>query len=187
MSRNIDRRRFCLALCGAAVLPLAARAQSDIKVSAEVRQDGDVYFIDIRAHSVAPPMEAWSVLTDFDHMTHFLPNLTQSQVTARNGQLLTVTQKGEAQIAGMSFPFETVRQVELKPYDVIRTRLLSGNMKKMVSTTTLHPDTGGSFIQLHAEAEPDFWVPPLVGPSVMRRQLESQFTAMLAEIQRRHG
>lgn len=188
MSQLNPRRRFCLALAGLVGLPWwVGAAEPEPNIQLDVVEEGDGYRIDARAKVSVPPAEAWGVLTDFDHMASFLPNLVQSKVTARNGNLLTVAQQGVAKVAGMSFPYETVRQVELKPFESVKTRLVSGNMKKMNTVTVVRSDGPGSHIHFSAEAVPDFWIPPMVGPALMRAHAESQFAALMGEIQRRHG
>lgn len=184
------RRQCCRALASLPCLALlfASRlwaAEPEAPIRVEVSSEGDGYLIQAQIHAPEPPQEVWAVLTDFDHMASFLPNLSQSRITAKNGSSLTVAQKGQAKLAGMAFPFETVRELELKPFESVKSRLISGNMKKMNTTTTLHPESGGTGIHFVAEAVPDFWIPSLIGPSLMRHQVESQFSAILVEIQRR--
>ena len=43
----------------------------------------------------------------------------------------------------------------------------------------------GTRLSYHAEVVPAFWFPPLIGPSVVRRETAEQFSAMTREMQRR--
>ena len=49
----------------------------------------------------------------------------------------------------------------------------------------LEAETGGTRLQYHAEVQPDFWFPPLIGPALVQRQTAEQFSAMIQEMLRR--
>ena len=54
-------------------------------------------------------LEAWQVMTDYDHMAKFVSNLDESKVMSRTGDTLTVFQKGTAKRGILTFAFENVR------------------------------------------------------------------------------
>ena len=56
-------------------------AREDVRV---VRQ-GESFRIEIDMFLAAPPARAWQVLTDFDHMAAFVPNLERSRIVERTG------------------------------------------------------------------------------------------------------
>ena len=57
----------------------------------------------------------------------------------------------------------------------------------MQSVMTLSADGAGTRLEYHADVEPGFWLPPLVGPSAVQRQTAEQFSAMIEEMLRRAG
>jgi len=161
----------------------ADAGQDDIAV--KVQKDGDSVVIDLTVTVPATPQETWDVLVDFDHMTQFMSSLQSSKILEKNDNQLKVAQKGVASHGGFSFAFESVRAVELKPYDSIRSHLISGTMKKHEGLTQLFPSGTGTKIVYHAESIANVWVPPLVGTSLVEGDVRKQFQEMEAEILKR--
>lgn len=157
----------------------------DIKV--KVQKDGDSVVIDLTVTIPATPQETWAVLVDFDHMPQFLSNLQSSKILEKNGNKWKVAQKGQSSHGGFSFAFESVREVELTPYETIRSHLISGTMKKHEGLTQLFPSGSGTRIVYHAESIAQLWVPPLLGPSVVESDVRKQFQNMETEILRRQA
>src|SRR5437868_3453940 len=62
----------------------------------KVQRSGGSFTVDTIMFTPVPPALAWAVLTDFEHMGGFVPNLTSSQVLERSDALLKVAQKGVA-------------------------------------------------------------------------------------------
>lgn len=105
-----------LLLSGIAMLGNAwAHAEEAVKV--QVLQEGSVIVVDMQMHSTASVREAWSVLTDFAHMIDYVPNLKSSKVLETHGNVLKVQQQGVAQHGFLSFSFESLREIELLPYE----------------------------------------------------------------------
>jgi hypothetical protein len=49
----------------------------------------------------------------------------------------------------------------------------------------LEPEAGGTRLQYHAEVQPEFWMPPLIGPAIVRHETAEQFSAIIDEMIRR--
>ena len=125
------------------------------------------------------------MLTDFDHMAQIVTNLQASRVLSRSATKVIVAQEGRASFGLVSFSFDTVREVELKPFAEIHGRLVRGSMRKMEGTTRLIPESAGTRIVSHGEFIPDVWVPPVVGPSFIEAETRKQFEKMREEMMRR--
>ncbi len=100
----MNRRGACALLLGGllgGVVPVLAAVDTQIDVS----RSGELYVVD--AVMVVPfsPREAWDVLTDFDAMASFVPNLEVSRVTSRSGDRLQVEQRGVARWGPLSQTF----------------------------------------------------------------------------------
>ncbi|WP_295951871.1 SRPBCC family protein [Rhodoferax sp.] len=159
----------------------AAVADSEVHVA---RADGS-FTVDMTIHVPVDPARAWAVLTDFEHMADFVPNLASSQVTERSDGLVKVVQKGVAKYGVFSTHFESTREIHLVPTHEIRAHGVGGNVQRMESLMQLEPDGTGTKLTYHAEVQPGFWFPPLVGPSLVQHQTAEQFTAMLHEMLKR--
>ena len=158
-----------------------AVADSDVHVD---RANGS-FTVDISIHVPVEAEKAWAVLTDFEHMADFVPNLTSSQVTDRSPTLVKVTQKGIAKYGVFSSHFESTREIHLVPSHEIRAHGVGGNIKRMESAMLLEPDATGTQLTYHAEVLPGFWFPPLIGPSLVQHEAAEQFSAMLREMVKR--
>jgi carbon monoxide dehydrogenase subunit G len=178
-----------LALAGLSLLGAigcACAADGVNPADVHVSRNGDSFTVDLVMHASVPPAQAFEVLTDFDHMASFVPNLRASQVLSRQGAVLKVSQQGVAQFGPVSRSFESVREVRLIPPSEIRVHGLSGSVKRMDSLMQLQPEPGGTRLQYHAEVDPGSWMPPLVGPALVQHETAEQFSAMLDEMARRH-
>lgn len=156
---------------------------SDRDVHVE-RADGG-FVVDVVMHTPLRPAQAWAVLTDFEHMASFVPNLKSSRVLERGDGVLKVLQQGVARYGLFSANFESLREIRLAPYSEIRAHGLGGNIQRMESLMRLEPEGSGTRLSYHAEALPGFWFPPMIGPALVRHETAEQFSAMLDEMQRR--
>jgi carbon monoxide dehydrogenase subunit G len=154
---------------------------SDVKV---VRNGGG-FTVDLTVYTPVAPALAWEVLTDFDRMSEFVPNLISSRVTERNESVLKVQQKGVAHYGIFSVNFESIQETRLSPQREINARGVGGNFLRMDSVMLLQAEGAGTRLNYHADVLPDFWFPPFIGPTLARRDIAEQFTGMLREMSRR--
>lgn len=180
--------RFVLTVtCSAALagpcLAESATSTQDIEVSA--KKVNNMVVIDVSLVVPATAKEAWDVLIDYDRMPEFLPNLQSSKVIARTPTQLKVAQKGGVTHGPISLTFDVVREVDLKPYSEILSRVVSGNLKKVDGTTRLAAAGDGTRITFHSESIPNIWVPPGIGPALIENETRSQFNDMRNEILKR--
>ena len=166
--------------------PLQAADPTVRSSDVQVERKGDAFSVEVQMHAPVPPEQAWAVLTDFERMAEFIPNLAQSQVLSRSEQKLRVRQKGTARFGPFSTTFDSTRDISLLPPNEIRATGIGGNIRRMESVMRLEADGNGTRLHYKAEVVPDFWLPPLLGPSFVRHETAEQFSAMINEMLRRH-
>ena len=105
----------------------------------DVAFEGDAYVVNAVFFAPAPPKVAWDVLTDFDKLQGWVPNVAESKVVKREDSVVTVEQRGVAKYGAASFPYTTERRIELKPPAGIKTAQVKGNMKRVESTMRSSP------------------------------------------------
>lgn len=105
-----------------------ALAVADDPVKVQVHQEGQQIVVDLLMHTPANQRLAWAVLTDFAHMTEFVPNLRSSSVPESRGNWLKVRQLGVARHGFLSFDFDSLREIELTPYERINSRAVGGSL-----------------------------------------------------------
>ncbi len=184
------RAKLCataLALAAVATGGIAAPGDELPPVSVQVLKAGDSVVINASFSVPVPPKLAWDVLTDFNHMSNFISNVTFSSITEQHGNTLQVAQKGAANSGPLSFSFNSIRAIELKPFERITSHVISGSMKKLDGTTTLRAEGNGTRVVYHADSIPDTYVPPLIGPKFIESETRHQFEEMRIEMMRRRA
>ena len=192
-----DRRRApaalaLLALLGAAaaaaIAPGPARSQpapASSPATIAVTREGGNYYVDASLFTTAPPAVVWAVLTDFDHMAAFVPNLERSHAIVHSPNRVTLQQRGVARFGPLAFPFESEREIEVVPIEIIRSRQTRGSMRHLVSLTTLAADGTGTRIDYHVEVDPGALYPAFLTQSFLRAEITEQFVAIEREMRRR--
>ena len=168
-----------------AVQAAPGRAAEDLSVEAERR--GERVEVRARALIAAPVAVVWEVLTDYEHLPRFIPGIAKSVVRLRDAGRVLVEQSGEARFLFFSFPIEVRLEVTERPPQWISSRAVAGNVRRMSGRYEIQPDTerGTVLLRYVGEIEPDFELPPLIGVAALRSTAAEQFTAMVAEIERR--
>jgi ribosome-associated toxin RatA of RatAB toxin-antitoxin module len=171
------------------VLLLAASwpavAAEDLLVEAD--RQGERVSVRARAVVAARAPLVWQVLTDYERLPAFIPGIKRSRVRVREAQRLLVEQAGEARFLLFTLPIEVRLEVVESPPHSVASRAVGGNLRRMDGRYELQPDEARGTVRLlySGEIEPDFELPPLVGLYALRLMAEEQFTAMVAEIERR--
>jgi ribosome-associated toxin RatA of RatAB toxin-antitoxin module len=158
----------------------------ELKVQQVAGADGGkAYRIDSSGTVAATRAAAWRVLTDYDHLADYVPDLKSARVLARDGDKVTVEQVGAARFLIFSREIRLVVQVHEQPPHKIDVSLIDGDLKAYRCSWELIPlDTGGTRVLYHAEIEPRFYVPGLVGASLVRKDIARLMTAVLARMDR---
>lgn len=167
----------------AAFASLTWAANADIVV--HVKKEGPEIVVEVDCPVRAPVPTVWDVLTDYDNMTRFISNLQYSAVQARVDNMLKVRQTGKATRGPLSFTFDNVREVELRPYTEVRSRLISGDLKASAFTTRIVEVDGLVHVINSGRYTPKVWVPPLIGPALIEEETRKQFSEIRNEILRR--
>jgi carbon monoxide dehydrogenase subunit G len=151
----------------------------------KVRVDGDDVHIDGSLFVKATPQQVWAVLTDFEHMPRFISNLVSSAIVARADDVVTVKQSWQAAFGPLSFTSESTREIRMTPYTAIRSRMISGTLKRFQSVTQLLAEDGGTRVTYTSDTVPNQWIPPIVGPHFVEREAREQLVEVRREILRR--
>jgi carbon monoxide dehydrogenase subunit G len=173
----------------ASVLTLGlARAAEDTSeaVSVTVSRSGDNLALTAEFRVPVNVRQAWDVLTDFEHMPAFVPGLRESHVLSQAGNRLTVEQKGESTVGLLPVEYESVRVVELNPYQSIRSRTIKGSLGNVEGVTRLTAEGRHlTLVQYSASVLADSSLAALVPSSYVKDGLKTQFQALRQEMLRR--
>jgi ribosome-associated toxin RatA of RatAB toxin-antitoxin module len=185
--------RFLVFLLLGVTAPVMAQAPKlelpKLEVSVNrVDQDGQhMYEVDATGTVAAPLPKVWRILTGYDRMAEFVPDMESSKVLSRNSGEVIIEQFGVARFLFMSRTIHLIVRAVEQPMSSIDISLISGDMKHYESRWELVPvpETGGTKIIYHGKMLPNFYVPSLLGSKMVRSDIERMMNAVLARLDRR--
>jgi carbon monoxide dehydrogenase subunit G len=165
---------------------LVGRAAAETPIrSIDIVQDSDRYVADIVMFAPVTASVAWEVLTDFDHMAAWVPNVRESKVVARDADTVTVEQQGVAKFGLASLPYTSLRQLQLDPQRTVRSMQIKGSMRRLESLMTLTQDGSGTRLTYHLEMVPGGLAAAVLTKDLLRHEITEQFSAIVEEMIRR--
>jgi hypothetical protein len=179
-----------LAGCGLALLALAwpgAPARAFELRSVELERDGSSYMVRIEAVFVVPQEKLIAVLSDYERIHELHPRLLESRSL---GEVGPATQEVYTRFKGCVAWFcRTLNRVEhiraeadaLLATDVPKR----GAFVEGVTEWRFAPADGGTELSYLARFEPDFFVPPVIGPPLLLQSLEQMIIETMVEAERR--
>ncbi len=171
-------------------LSLCAMAQTATRVQAVASVQRSLAFgsIVIKAY-VDVPVDgkvAWSVLTDYDRLAEFVPDMHTSRRISRPGEPIRVHQRGEKSWLLLDTPFEVVLLMHETPYSRIHFRQLAGTLKDMYGEWRLLPLPDGVRITYAARLEPGLLSPRVPGDGwLIEADIQRMLEAIAHEMVRR--
>ena len=172
----------CVAAFAAVLAHASAFAQD---VTFRTARDGDFVTVAASAVMKVDPRVAWAVLTDYDHLAKFIPDMKSSRVLSREGNKIRVEQKGDIGFFFYKEPVNVTLEVVEEPPTRITSRSVEGNIRALESHYTLQVAGEAVKLDYSGRFEPDFTIPPLIGMPIVSHMIERRFRAMVDEIQRR--
>jgi ribosome-associated toxin RatA of RatAB toxin-antitoxin module len=181
LAAELPRARIA-ALLLALVAPAAGVAGP---VATQVEHEGDGLRVTSTLEAGAPAATCFATIADLDHLAEFVPGLKTSRIVSPPGAPIELHQVGEARAGPFGVTLDVTLAVHLDPPRLIEFRRVAGNLARMQGTWTVSGSDHDCRIEYRAALEPAFWGPPLIGPLLMRRQVDEQMAGILAEIARR--
>ncbi len=187
-------KRFLLLFllgCATPALALAQGHRTDVpklQVSVKrVTQDAlQMFEVDATGTVQAPLPTVWRILTGYDRMEEFVPDLVSCRVLSRNGNEVIIEQFGTARFLFMSRSIHLIVRATEQPMSSIDIDLISGDMKHYESRWELVPvpETGGTKVLYTGRMMPNFYVPGILGTNIIRGDIERMMGAVLARLDR---
>lgn len=123
----------------------------------------------------APPRAVYDVLLDYGHYDRISSVFKESRYLQRNpdGSGLVYT-KARGCIAFFCQTVERVEELQVVPGAEIVATVIPARSDTRYSRARwrFEPEGSGTRLLYELEMEPDFWVPPLIGPPLVRRALK---------------
>jgi ribosome-associated toxin RatA of RatAB toxin-antitoxin module len=185
-------KRFLLLFligCTAPALAFAQPQRADmpkLQVSVKrITQDAlHMYEVDATGTVQAPLPTVWRILTGYERMEEFVPDLVSCRVLSRNGNEVIIEQFGTARFLFMSRSIHLIVRATEQPMSSIDIDLISGDMKHYESRWELVPvpETGGTRVIYTGRMMPNFYVPGILGTNIIRGDIERMMGAVLARL-----
>jgi ribosome-associated toxin RatA of RatAB toxin-antitoxin module len=145
---------------------------------------GKAYQIASSGTVAATPAAVWRILTDYNHMADYVPDLKSAKIVSRNGDKVIIDQLGAARFFFFSRPIHLVVQVHEQAPNKLDVSLVDGDMKVYRCSWELRQADGGTRVLYNATIEPKFYVPGMVGASMVRKDIGRMMSAVLARLDR---
>lgn len=159
----------------------------DVSVTRLQQDSRHIYEVDASGTVQAPPAAVWKVLTTYERMNEFVPDLASCRVLSRNGNEAIIEQFGTARFLFMSKSIHLIVRATEQPMTSIDIALISGDMKHYESRWELYliPETGGTRVVYSGRLIPNFYVPGVLGTNIIRGDIERMMSAVLARMDSR--
>lgn len=164
---------------------MAQSPKSEVVVK-RVNTNGEQVFEVTASGAVkAAPEAVWKVLTDYERMPEYVPDLEKTKVLSRTGPRVIIEQSGVARFLFLSRTIHLVVQAHEEPTTGIDISLVTGDMKVYSCRwqMTALPD-GGTRIDYTGKMVPKFYVPGMLGSNIIRRDIERMMSAVLERLEK---
>jgi ribosome-associated toxin RatA of RatAB toxin-antitoxin module len=173
------------ALFTLAVAPGLVRAAAAEAIETRIERQGEYITVSASAVMQVDARIAWEVLSDYDNLAQFIPDMKSSRVVSRSGDRVVVEQKGEIGFFFYRQPVDVTLEVLEQPQRRIVARRIDGNIRDLETRYELGTSDAGVRFDYSGRFIPGFSLPPLIGMPIVRRIVERRFRAMVEEIVRR--
>jgi len=178
--------RAAAALSALGVGALAAAATID---GLDVTKQRGLYSLEANARLDATPESIYAVLTDFDGNAYSRISRAYKESRyldpADDGTPIVYTRM-EGCMLWHCMTLERTERLETQAPRWIKSTALPGssNFKHAISEWVLEPDGAGTMMSYKVELEPDFFVPPVIGPWYLKRTLSQGGLRAVTRIER---
>jgi len=162
----------------AILLMLPAALSAGEVLEAAVSQSGDAYELFLRARIDAPLEDVFRTITDYRNLSAINPDIEVSELLATPAAGVYVV-RSVIQVCILVFCKRVEQLQRLRHTDshTVEAEMLpagsdfrSGFARWQLSA----PTAGSTELRFTETFEPDFWVPPVIGPWMIRRKLVNE-------------
>ena len=138
--------------------------------------------------SSLPVQLLWEVLTDYENLSQFIPNLSTSELIQRQGQTVHLQQVGSQQLLGLRFSAQV--QLELTEYrqdGLLRFRMVKGDFRRFEGSWQIRQRPKGSSLLYELTVQGCLGMPIGLIEERLRDDLSSNLNAVVQEAHRRNS
>jgi ribosome-associated toxin RatA of RatAB toxin-antitoxin module len=184
---RVHQRSSWFVIALATLLSAAPAAGSDnARHEIRVREEAGVYLVDARFEVAAPAAAALAVLTDYEQIPRFMPDVRRSTVLERTDGRALVEQEASARFMMFVKRVHLVLEVH-EEEGIIRFQDRCGrSFARYEGTWTITEDgDGAAAITYQLAAKPSFDVPEFLLKRLLKRDADQMIQRLQAEIANR--
>lgn len=163
-------------LAAGAVLPAVGAPEPQVSV----REQGGVYTVSATFAVSQPPSAAVAVLTDYEQIPRFMPEVRTSQVLQRTGGRAVVEQEAVARFMMFSKSIHLVLEIQEQDGAIRFQDRCKRNFSRYDGSWTTGERDGYTAITYELSAKPSFDIPE----RLLKRLLKRDATQMIERLQR---
>jgi carbon monoxide dehydrogenase subunit G len=177
----------CVALALATVSSGMADARGDAVPQVSVRDNGGVYGVTAQFEVPQPAAVALEVLTDYERIPRFMPDVKSSIVRERSADRIVVEQEAVARV--MLFSKRIHLRLDVRTSDgTISFRDTSGrSFSKYEGSWRVTEQDGRTIVRYDLRAQPVFDIPAFLLTRLLKRDANQMIERLRAEIAARAG
>ncbi len=143
----------------------------------DVTEEEGVFYIKASVVLYAPADYVHDVLTDYVHIYRLNPSIVESEVlTSPDENVTRVRTKVLGCVVFYCEEIERVEDVKILASGDIQAKIVPefSQFKSGVTLWQIQSIGGNSKLTYHAEMEPDFFIPPVIGNSIVKAKLRDE-------------
>jgi hypothetical protein len=165
----------------------AAPLWAGVVYSVDVTRVGEAYRVSIESRVEAPPAAVFALFTDYERLSRISPSIRESRIVARFDPWLhrvrTVTR-----LCVLIFCVDLIQvqdMAQYPPHEIVATVLPQySNLSCGSGRWRIAGDGSATHLSFEAQLVPDFWVPPLIGPALLRHMLRKEAERTISGLER---
>lgn len=161
-------------------LALAAKVEIQIKKIAERQRQ-----ISAKLHIPQPVEQIWKVLTDYEALPDFIPNLTKSRLIAHPNGGIRLEQIGSQRLLNINFCARVVLDMEEHFPKEINFHMVEGDFKGFSGSWCLEPYTLGEYIGTNLCYTIQVWPKRTMPVAIIENRLSKDLRLNLLAIHQR--
>lgn len=146
-------------------------------VNVDVTHEDGIYHVTIDAMLDAPPDAVFAVLTDYPRWAEVNDLIKESVVLEGDDPTRQLVRTvAEGCVLGFCKRFAQVQWMRTEDGWRIRADVVPhmSDLRSGWANTKLSESGGATLFQYEMVLEPDFWIPPIIGPMMVKRKLRKQ-------------
>jgi ribosome-associated toxin RatA of RatAB toxin-antitoxin module len=157
-------------------------AASDGAPDLAVREDHGVYFVTARFHVQQPAKAVWNVLTDYEQIPRFMPQIKTSIVVERAPGHAVVQQEADSRFMMFSKRVFLLLDITEAGETLTFRDRSARSFSRYEGTWCVREENGATNVEYELTADPDFDVPDFLVKRLLKRDAGQTVDQLRAEL-----